>query len=291
MPAFYHAVYAAVMAKLHRALDERLRGFIAQQHIFFNASAPNEGRINVSPKGQDTFRVLDDQTVAYLDLTGSENETAAHLAQNGRLTLMFCSFAEKPSIVRLYGKGRVVRRQDAEFASLHQHFQALPGERQIIVLSISSVMETCGFAVPRYQWQGDRAQLAEFTCKMGDEKMEQYRHERNETSIDGFATHLFDGATPASTRRFLLRYEKVPDHATRCLPLQGAHRDYLAEAVAKGRLLYGGNIAGKDESVILMRADSSAEVEAFAAADPYVQEGIVARFRVDEWQLVVGSLI
>src|SRR3954447_13579266 len=104
------------MAKFYTELNEPLREFIAAQHIFFNASAPNQGRINISPKGLDTFRILSDTCVAYLDLTGSECETAAHIAENGRLTLMFCSFAEQPLILRLYGKGRVVRPRDSQWS-------------------------------------------------------------------------------------------------------------------------------------------------------------------------------
>src|SRR6266436_3550855 len=109
------------MAKFYTQLDETLKEFITAQHIYFNASAPNQGRINISPKGLDTFRILSDKCVAYLDLTGSECETAAHIAENGRLTLMFCSFADKPLIVRLYGKGRVVRKRDPEWHELHAH--------------------------------------------------------------------------------------------------------------------------------------------------------------------------
>src|SRR3954467_6678609 len=113
------------MAKFFNELNEMLRNFIGAQHMFFNSSAPAEGRINLSPKGLDTFRILDDRTVAYLDLTGAENETAAHLAQNGRLTLMFCSFAGEPLILRLYGRGRVVFPRDAEWDRLHPHFPTL----------------------------------------------------------------------------------------------------------------------------------------------------------------------
>ena len=98
------------MAKFYTELDATLREFIGRQQMFFHATAPNQGRINLSPKGLDTFRVLSNKRVAYLDLTGSECETAAHLAENGRLTIMFCSFAEKPLILRLYGRGSVVRR-------------------------------------------------------------------------------------------------------------------------------------------------------------------------------------
>ena len=106
------------MAKFYTELNESLRQFIAAQRIFFNASAPNQGRINISPKGLDTFRVLSARRVGYLDLTGSENETAAHVAENGRLTLMFCSFDGKPLILRLYGRGRVVRSGGHGFAAI-----------------------------------------------------------------------------------------------------------------------------------------------------------------------------
>jgi hypothetical protein len=112
------------MARFYTQLNESLRQFIAAQRIFFNASAPNRGRINVSPMGLDTFRVLSDRCVGYLDLTGSECETAAHLAQNARLTLMFCSFQDKPLILRLYGRGRVVRPHDPAWPELRAAWEA-----------------------------------------------------------------------------------------------------------------------------------------------------------------------
>jgi hypothetical protein len=180
------------MAKFSSELDETLRTFISAQRMFFNASAPNKGRINLSPKGLDSFRILSNTRVAYLDLTGSECETAAHLAENGRLTLMFCSFEEKPLIVRLYGRGSVVRPRDAQWEELRDHFPQIPGERQIIVLDIESIMSTCGFAVPLYEYKGQRDLLPEFTCKMGDERMDEYRRQRNQVSIDGLPTHLFE---------------------------------------------------------------------------------------------------
>lgn len=180
------------MAKFYTELDEDLRQFIAKQHIFFNASAPNEGRINVSPKGLDTFRVLNDKCVAYLDLTGSENETAAHVAQNGRLTLMMCSFHDNPLILRIYGTGRIVTPRHPEWADKRPLFPDLPGERQLVVLDIESIMTTCGFGVPLFEYEGERTQLPEFACNMGQERMEEYRHKKNETSIDGLPTHLYD---------------------------------------------------------------------------------------------------
>ncbi len=182
------------MAKFYTELDESLKEFIAKQHIYFNASAPNQGRINISPKGLDTFRILNDRCVAYLDLTGSECETAAHIAENGRLTLMFCSFDKKPLILRLYGKGRVVHMRDPEWEELHSHFPSYPGERQIILLDIESIMSTCGFAVPLFEFAGQRDQLTDFACKMGEPAMDDYRRKKNQTSIDGLPTHLLEDA-------------------------------------------------------------------------------------------------
>jgi hypothetical protein len=180
------------MAKFYTELNHTLREFIGAQHIFFHASAPNHGRINLSPKGLDTFRILSDKRVAYLDLTGSECETAAHLAENGRLTIMFCSFQGKPLILRLYGRGSVVRPRDPQWQELRDQFPPFPGARQIIVLDIESIMTTCGFAVPLYEYKAQRELLPEFTCKMGERRMDEYRHERNQKSIDGLPTYLYE---------------------------------------------------------------------------------------------------
>ncbi len=180
------------MAKFFTELNEMLRDFISAQHLFFHATAPTRGRINLSPKGLDTFRILSDTRVGYLDLTGSECETAAHVIENGRLTIMFCSFAEKPMILRMYGRGSVVRARDAAWAELRPNFADVPGERQIILLDIESIMTTCGFAVPMYEFKGQRDLLPELTCKMGDARMDAYRRDHNQKSIDGLPTHLFD---------------------------------------------------------------------------------------------------
>ncbi|HEV7860555.1 MAG TPA: pyridoxamine 5'-phosphate oxidase family protein [Pyrinomonadaceae bacterium] len=181
------------MAKFYTQLDETLRSFIGEQKIFFTATAPEQGRINLSPKGMDTFRLIDERTVAYLDLTGSGNETAAHLIENGRLTIMFCSFSESPLILRLYGTGRVVRAHDEEWESLHSHFRAMPGERQIIVLHLEAAQTSCGFAVPVYELKEERPMLIEWTMKKGEEGIRDYWKEKNQTSIDGLPTHLSDG--------------------------------------------------------------------------------------------------
>lgn len=178
------------MAKFFTELDNSLRRFIAEQKIFFTASAPNDGRVNLSPKGMDSFRCLDSKTVAYLDLTGSGNETAAHIFENGRLTIMFCSFTEKPLILRLYGRGRVVRKNDEDWNHLYSKFTPIVGERQIIVLEIESLQTSCGFAVPVYELKEEREKLVEWAENKGESGLLEYRQTKNQISIDGLPTHL-----------------------------------------------------------------------------------------------------
>ena len=155
------------MAKFYESLNENLTNFITRQHIFFVATAPANGRVNLSPKGMDTFRVLDENRVAFMNLTGSGNETAAHLAENGRLTIMFCSFADKPLILRLYGSGRAFHRRDAAWQTMAPLFPAAIGNRNIILMNIDSVQTSCGFAVPYYEFQGERPLLTEWAENRG----------------------------------------------------------------------------------------------------------------------------
>jgi hypothetical protein len=178
------------MAKFYTRLDGQLQTFIGEQKVFFTATAPGEGRINLSPKGMDTFRCLDEgRRVAYLDLTGSGNETAAHLSENGRMTVMFCSFTEQPLILRVYGRGRVVRPGDAEWSELRPHFTELPGERQIILLDVDSAQTSCGFAVPVYELKEERQMLVEWSLKKGEDGIREYRREKNQVSIDGLPAY------------------------------------------------------------------------------------------------------
>jgi len=148
------------MARFYPALDARHRAFIAAQKLFFTASGTADSRLNLSPKGMDSLRVLSDTRVAYLDLTGSGNETAAHLRHDGRLTLMFCSFDADPLILRLYGRGRAMQRNAPEWDVLRRHFPDLPGERQLIVLDVEAVQTSCGYGVPRFDYRGERDTLA-----------------------------------------------------------------------------------------------------------------------------------
>ena len=180
------------MAKFYPELTDTLKGFIQEQKIFFTASAhagPN-GRINLSPKGMDTFRCLDNKTVAYLDLTGSGNETAAHVRENGRLTIMFCSFSEKPLILRLYGKGEIVRRDSEKWEKLAENFPSFLGERQIVVLHVESLQTSCGFGVPVFELKEERPKLIEWMEKKGEDGIEAYWLEKNQTSIDGLPTGI-----------------------------------------------------------------------------------------------------
>ena len=178
------------MAKFYEQLDEYLRSFIREQQIFFTATAPIKGRINLSPKGIDTFRYIDNKTVAYLDLTGSGNETAAHLRENGRMSIMFCSFSDRPLILRLYGQGESIAVHHPQWSTLHPLFPPHPGQRQIIVLAIDSVQTSCGFGVPLFECKGQRDTLIEWAEKKGPDGLNLYRSQKNQTSIDGLPTGI-----------------------------------------------------------------------------------------------------
>ena len=180
------------MAKqFDRILPEHAE-FIARQRVFFTASAAPEGRVNVSPKGLDTLRVLDERTVAYLDLTGSGNETAAHLRLAPRLTLMFCAFDGPPLILRLYGEGRALRAGSAAFAARAAAFDLLPGARQIVELRVDLVQTSCGFGVPLFEFREDRAALTRQAEAWGPDGLADYRRRKNARSIDGFPAGLDD---------------------------------------------------------------------------------------------------
>lgn len=180
------------MAKFYSELNNSLIKFIEEQKLFFTATAPKEGRINLSPKGRDTFRCMNSKTVAYLDLTGSGNETAAHLAENGRMTIMFCSFSDQPLILRLYGQGRVIKPRDKDWPEFYSFFEPFPGERQIILLNIDSVQTSCGYGVPIYELKEERKTIREWAEKKGEEGIIEYWHQKNQKSIDGLPTNIFE---------------------------------------------------------------------------------------------------
>jgi len=175
------------VGKIYSTIDDSVRQFIEGQPMFFVGSAPLNaaGHVNVSPKGLDTFRILGPSTVAYLDLTGSGIETVSHLKENGRIVLMFCNFQGPPKILRLYGRGRVIETDDAEFPSLAGHFPAYEGTRDIILVEISRIADSCGFGVPLLKYEGQRNQLSAWSHKLGAEGLDAYRRGKNQRSIDG----------------------------------------------------------------------------------------------------------
>ena len=180
------------MAKFYTELDEKLREFIESQKIFFVGTAPVEGRVNGAPKGMDSLRILNSSQLIWLNLTGSGNETAAHVLEQPRMTLMFCSFEGKPLILRVYGKARAIHARDEEWAEWSALFPEYPGARQIFLLDVDSAQTSCGFAVPNYQYQEDRGELVDWTEKIGDEGVKNYWKKNNQTSIDGKPTNLFE---------------------------------------------------------------------------------------------------
>ena len=176
------------MADILDGIDDKLVQWIGQQPMFFVATAPlaAEQHVNVSPKGlAGTFTVIDENTVAYLDLTGSGAETIAHVRENGRIVLMFCAFDGRPRIIRLHGRGRVVLPADAEFAALIGRFTAHPGVRSIIAVDVERVSDSCGYGVPTMSYDSDREVLDLSNAKRGDDGLADYRARKNATSIDG----------------------------------------------------------------------------------------------------------
>ena len=181
------------MGKFFHTLTPAHGEFIAAQRVFFVATAPASGRVNLSPKGLDTFRTLTPARVGYLDITGSGNETAAHVRENGRVTFMFCALAGDPLILRVYGRGRIVRPRHAEWAELRPLFgPARPGERQLVLVEIESVQTSCGFGVPLYEYAGDRTLMADWACRKGEAGVAAYQAEKNTRSIDGLPSGILD---------------------------------------------------------------------------------------------------
>jgi hypothetical protein len=180
------------MSKLFDCITDELQNFIAAQHLFFVGSAPLSptGNVNLSPKGLGCFRVLSPKQVGYLDLTGSGNETSAHLQENGRITFMFCAFDEPPSILRLYGQGKTILPSSPHWDSLYSLFVPMPGTRQIIVADIERIQTSCGFGVPLYEYRGQRQILVNWATKKGEEGVREYQQQKNLVSIDGLATPL-----------------------------------------------------------------------------------------------------
>jgi hypothetical protein len=179
------------VAEQYDKLDKTHRAFIEAQHLYFVGTAGAEGFVNVSPKGMDSFRILDDSTIAWLNLTGSGNETAAHVLENGRMTVMFCSFDKQPMIMRLYGQAVAFYPRDARWAELAALFPENIGARQIFVLDMDLVQTSCGYAVPYYQYKGERPTLSKWADNHGESGVKEYWADKNTRSMNDKDTGIF----------------------------------------------------------------------------------------------------
>lgn len=178
------------MGKQFSKIESEHKAFLERQKIFFVASASPKGRINVSPKGLSSFRVLGDNDVAYLDCTGSGSETRAHLmaSDDKRLTIMFCAFEGDPVILRLYGQGRSLMRGTPEYAALVPKFEEVPGARQIVRLAVDLVQASCGMGVPLFDYRRERGSLVRYWTAQGIDNLRKYWGLKNMKSIDGLPT-------------------------------------------------------------------------------------------------------
>ncbi len=178
------------MGKQYDALSEKHMEFIAKQKIFFVGTATGDSRVNISPKGMDSFRILSDRRAVWLNVTGSGNETSAHIQHCPRMTIMFCAFEGAPLILRLYGTAKVVHGYDTQWNELFSLFRPLPGARQIFDLTIDLVQTSCGMAVPYFSYVEDRDLLNDWATKRGDAGLRQYWEEKNQASLDGLPTNI-----------------------------------------------------------------------------------------------------
>ncbi|MBL4775500.1 MAG: pyridoxamine 5'-phosphate oxidase family protein [Mariprofundus sp.] len=180
------------MGEKYTALTERHIAFIAKQNMFFVGTATADSRINISPKGMDSLRVLNPNRVLWLNVTGSGNESAAHVQSHDRMTIMFCAFEGAPLILRLYGTARMILSSDEEWDGLYALFDPLPGARQIFDVAVELVHTSCGFGVPLYEFMGDRSQLNAWAERKGDDGITAYWQDKNTVSLDGEAITIAD---------------------------------------------------------------------------------------------------
>jgi len=182
------------MGQRYPELSDTLKQFIETQKLFFVATAA-DGRVNLSPKGLDTLRVMDDKRVVWLNVTGSGNESSAHIQENPRMTIMFIAFEGDPMILRLYGQARVIHKNDPEWAGLIPLFKPLPGARQIFDLTIDLVQTSCGMAVPFFDYSGERGQLNDWGANKGEAGIREYWEKKNQIGLDGQPTHIMEKNT------------------------------------------------------------------------------------------------
>lgn len=182
------------MATDYPGLEKKHRDYIARQHMFFTATAAAGTRINLSPRSTDWFRVIGDNAAIYLDRVGSGNETAAHLLADGRMTIMFCAFEKAPQILRLYGHGRAIHRDSAEYGELLAEWfdgREPLGARQIMRLDFDLVKTSCGYGVPLFEYAGERDTMDRWCESKGEDGLELYKAQKNRVSMDGLPTGLF----------------------------------------------------------------------------------------------------
>lgn len=175
------------MGKAYQEIDARIRRWVEWQKVFFVATAPNagDGLVNCSPKGMDALRVLDEHTLAYGDVGGSGIETVAHIRENGRIVVMLCAFDGPPKIFRFYGQGRVLEPGDEGFAALAEHFAHLPSVRNVVVVDVDLIRDSCGYGVPFYDYRGERDSLTNWVQSKSEQELDDYRRAKNAQSLDG----------------------------------------------------------------------------------------------------------
>ncbi len=178
------------MAKQFDAINDDHRGFIEAQHMFFCGSAAPDGRVNISPKGMDSLRIIGPNRIIWRNLTGSGNETAGHLARQNRMTLMWCGLTARPMIMRAYGTAKTLHPRDAGFTEAASHFPPLLGARQFYDMTVEMLQTSCGYAVPFFDYAGERDVLAKWNEDKGPDGIETYWDTRNRTTIDGMPTHI-----------------------------------------------------------------------------------------------------
>lgn len=175
------------MGKAYQEIDARIQRWVERQKLFFVATAPHadDGLINCSPKGMDALRIVDERTLAYGDIGGSGIETVAHLKENGRIVIMLCAFDGPPKIFRFYGRGRVLQPDDDGFAALAERFSHLPTIRNLIVVDVELIRDSCGYGVPFYDYRGERESLTNWVNAKTEQELEEYRRAKNAQSLDG----------------------------------------------------------------------------------------------------------
>ncbi|SFV62838.1 hypothetical protein MNB_SUP05-5-75 [hydrothermal vent metagenome] len=173
------------MATKYTEISNKIKEFILEQKIFFVATAIDNGRVNLSPKGMDSFKVLDKNRIIWLNMTGSGNETSAHIQKNSRMTMMWTAFEGNPIILRLYGNAKVIHPTDDNWQKLYSHFKDNIGARQIFDVEIDLVLTSCGMGTPFFEYKGEREQLNDWAEKKGEQGIKDYWQEKNSIDLDG----------------------------------------------------------------------------------------------------------